>query len=159
MKFDLDTAWKDTMGLLTRNLGLLAVVAGVFFFLPYAGITIAMPEMGELEQASASGDFEVMMAAVSDLYLQHWWVFLILAIVQGIGLLAMLALVRQRPSPTVGEALGTGARSVLSYIAAQLLQTALIVFAVTVLITVGALTGLLHFHQAIAGRAGDRHRR
>ena len=81
MKFDLDTAWKDTMGLLTRNLGLLAVVAGVFFFLPYAGITIAMPEMGELEQASASGDFEVMMAAVSDLYLQHWWVFLILAIV------------------------------------------------------------------------------
>lgn len=150
MKFDLDIAWKDTTGLLTRNLGLLAVVAGVFFFLPYAGITIAMPEMGELEQASASGNFEVMMAAVSDLYLQHWWVFLILAIVQGIGLLAMLALVRQRPSPTVGEALGTGARSVLSYIAAQLLQTALIVFAVTVLITVGALTGL----QALAALGG-----
>ena len=38
----------------------------------------------------------------------------------------------------------------LSYIAAQLLQTALIVFAVTVLITVGALTGL----QALAALGG-----
>ena len=27
MKFDLDTAWKDTMGLLSRNFGLLAVLA------------------------------------------------------------------------------------------------------------------------------------
>ena len=44
MKFDLDTAWKDTMGLLTRNLGLLAVVAGVFFFLPYAGLPSRCPK-------------------------------------------------------------------------------------------------------------------
>ena len=32
MKFNLDTAWKDASRLLSRNLGLLAVVAGVFFF-------------------------------------------------------------------------------------------------------------------------------
>ena len=43
MKFNLDTAWKDASRLLSRNLGLLAVVAGVFFFLPYAGVAMALP--------------------------------------------------------------------------------------------------------------------
>jgi hypothetical protein len=142
MKFDLDTAWKDTMGLLSRNLGLLAVLAGVFFFLPYAGFMIAVPEMGAMQSAQASGDFDVVMAAVTELYLDYWWVFLLLALIQGVGLLGMLALVRRRANPTVGEALATGARSVPSYIAAQLLQTALIVIVATLLLTVGALTGL-----------------
>ena len=142
MKFDLDTAWKDTMGLLSRNFGLLAVLAGVFFFLPYAGFMIAVPEMGAMQSAQAGGDFEVVMAAVTELYLDYWWVFLLLALIQGVGLLGMLALVRRRANPTVGEALATGARSVPSYIAAQLLQTALIVIVATLLLTVGALTGL-----------------
>jgi len=142
MKFDLDTAWKDTMGLLSRNFGLLAVLAGVFFFLPYAGFMIAVPEMGAMQSAQAGGDFDVVMAAVTELYLEYWWVFLLLALIQGVGLLGMLALVRRRANPTVGEALATGARSVPSYIAAQLLQTALIVIVATLLLTVGALTGL-----------------
>ena len=150
MKFDLDTAWKDTTGLLSRNLGLLAVIAGVFFFLPYAGITIVLPEMANLETAQASGNFDAMMAAVTDLYSSYWWVFLILAIVQGIGLLAMLALVRRRANPTVGEALSTGARSVLSYIGAQLLQTALIVTVAILLVGIGAVTGL----EALAALGG-----
>ena len=111
MKFDLDTAWKDTMGLLSRNIGLLAVLAGVFFFLPYAGFMIAVPEMGTMQSAQASGDFDVVMAAVTELYLEYWWVFLLLALIQGVGLLGMLALVRRRANPTVGEALATGARS------------------------------------------------
>lgn len=146
MKFDLDTAWKDAMGLLSRNLSLLAVVAGVFFFLPNAGITLAIPEMQELGKAQASGSFEVMMAAVENLYRSYWWVFLIMAVVQGIGVLAMLALVRRRANPTVGEALGSGAKLVASYIAAQLMQTGIIVMVAFLLIAVFAVTGL----QALA---------
>ena len=91
MKFDLDTAWKDTTGLLSRNRSLLAVIAGVFFFLPYAALTIALPGMGDLEAAQASGNLDAMMGAINDLYASYWWVYLILAIVQGTGLLAMLA--------------------------------------------------------------------
>ncbi|PHR01878.1 MAG: hypothetical protein COB31_07490 [Erythrobacter sp.] len=142
MKFDLDTAWKDTTSLLTRNLGLLAVIAGVFFFIPYAGIAIALPGMGELETAQASGNVDAMMAAVTDLYKTYWWAFLIIAILQGIGLLSMLALVRRRANPTVGEALSTGLRSVPSYIAAQLLQTALIAIIAALLVGIGAVTGV-----------------
>lgn len=150
MKFNLDTAWKDASRLLSRNLGLLAVVAGVFFFLPYAGVAMALPEMGDLQAAQASGNFDLMAAAASDLYASYWWLFLVLAIIQGIGLLAMLALVRQRANPTVGEALTAGGRSVLSYIAAQLLQVALIVFVAVLLTAIGALTGL----QALAVLGG-----
>lgn len=150
MKFDLDTAWKDATGLLSRNLGLLAVIAGVFFFLPYAGIALALPEMGELQKAQATGNAESMMAAVSALYVGYWWVFLILALVQGAGLLAMLALVRRRANPTVGEALATGARSVPSYIAAQLMQSALIVIVAMLLVGLGAVTGL----QVLAALGG-----
>ncbi len=98
MKFDLDTAWKDTMGLLSRNFGLLAVLAGVFFFLPYAGFMIAVPEMGAMQSAQAGGDFEVVMAAVTELYLEYWWVFLLLALIQGVGLLGIWLLFTL-PSP------------------------------------------------------------
>ncbi len=142
MKFDLDTAWKDAMGLLSRNRGLLAVIAGVFFFLPYAALAIALPGMGDLEAAQASGNLDAMMGAINDLYASYWWVYLILAIVQGTGLLAMLALVRRRANPTVGEALSTGVKSVPTYIAAQLLQTALFAIVAGLLIGVGAVTGL-----------------
>ena len=142
MKFDLDTAWKDTTGLLSRNRSLLAVIAGVFFFLPYAALAIALPGMGDLEAAQASGNLDAMMGAINDLYASYWWVYLILAIVQGIGLLAMLALVRRRANPTVGQALSTGVKSVPTYIAAQLLQTALFAIVAGLLIGVGAVTGL-----------------
>lgn len=142
MKFDLDTAWKDATGLLSRNFGLLAVIAGVFFFLPYAGITLALPEVADLQKAQATGNPDTMMAAVTELYVGYWWVFLILAVVQGAGLLAMLALVRRRANPTVGEALATGARSVPSYIAAQLMQSALIAIVAMLLVGLGAVTGL-----------------
>jgi membrane-anchored glycerophosphoryl diester phosphodiesterase (GDPDase) len=142
MKFDLDTAWKDATGLLSRNFGLLAVIAGVFFFLPYAGITLALPEVADLQKAQATGNPDTMMAAVTELYVGYWWVFLILALVQGAGLLAMLALVRRRANPTVGEALATGARSVPSYIAAQLMQSALIAIVAMLLVGLGAVTGL-----------------
>ncbi len=145
MKFDLDTAWKDAVGLLKRNAGLLSVIAGVFFFLPYAAIMIGLPEMTALEQAEASGDPDAIMATVTDLYMTYWWVFLILAVIQGIGLLAMLALLRRRASPTVGEALATGSRSVASYIAAQLLQTILLAA------VIGLIVGLLSLGgQALA---------
>ena len=156
MKFDLDTAWKDTTGLLSRNRGLLAVIAGVFFFLPYAALAIALPEMGDLEAAQASGNLDAMMGAINDLYASYWWVYLILAIVQGIGLLAMLALVRRRANPTVGEALSTGVKSVPTYIAAQLLQTALFAIVAGLLIGVGAVTGISRVgryrpHRRLAG--------
>lgn len=141
MKLDYDTAWKEAVALLRRNAGLLAVIGGVFFFLPYAAVIIGLPELSSVEQGGAQGDPDQMMAALADLYSNYWWVFVGLALIQGTGLLAMLALVRRRPNPTVGEAIATGGKSVLSYIAAQILQSVAILTLALILVGVPASTG------------------
>lgn len=48
MKFDLDIAWKDTTRLFSENFSLLAVLAGVFFFVPYAVMMLAVPQFSQL---------------------------------------------------------------------------------------------------------------
>lgn len=151
MKFDLDTAWKDTSRLLRDNFALLVVLAGVFFFVPYAALMLFVPEIAELGQMQADPGSDAMFDAVMAVYTNYWWVFLIVAVVQGIGLLAMLALLRHRDKPTVADAITTGAVSFPSYFIAQLLQSLLLVFVSTLLIgiplaigfSVGAFLGVI----------------
>lgn len=141
MKFDLDTAWKDTSRLLRDNFSLLAIIAGVFFFVPYAAVLIAIPSALPIAALEQGGNPEAMQAAILDLYSTYWWVLLALAIIQGIGLLAMLALLRRRANPTVGEALATGAGSVVSYLAAQILQSFALIAVIILLIGIPAAAG------------------
>jgi hypothetical protein len=141
MKFDLDTAWKDASRLLRDNFSLLAIIAGVFFFVPYAAVLIAIPSALPIAALEQGGNPEAMQAAILDLYSTYWWVLLALAIIQGIGLLAMLALLRRRANPTVGEALATGAGSVISYLAAQILQSFALIAVIILLIGIPAAAG------------------
>ncbi|QZD94672.1 glycerophosphoryl diester phosphodiesterase membrane domain-containing protein [Qipengyuania gelatinilytica] len=142
MKFDLDTAWKDTSRLLRDNFGLLAVIAGVFFFIPYAAIMIGIPGMAEIGQMQGDPGSEAMEAAILDLYGSYWWVFLLMAIVQGIGMLALLALLRHRDRPTVGDAIKTGVSAFLAYFGAQILQTLALIGVAFVLVGVPIAAGL-----------------
>ena len=142
MKFDLDTAWKDTISLVWANLGLLAVISGVFYFIPYLAALLWIPGFSEIAMGQFNPDSAQMEAMVQTLFADYWWAIILLMIVQGIGFLAMLALLRRRASPTVGEALQVGARSVLSYIGASLLMGFLIGLAAILIVAPGALTGL-----------------
>lgn len=142
MKFNLDTAWRDAMGLLQGNLGLLATIAGVFYFIPYAAASSLIPELGQLANPAAGTDPDAMIAMVEAMIAEYWWLFLGLIIVGAIGSLAMLALVRQRSKPTVGEALGTGVRSVPTYLVAQIIQSAMIMLSVILLVAIPSLTGV-----------------
>ena len=45
MKLDINRAWTDAINLIQTNLSVVAVVAGVFFFLPYLAFALLMPEM------------------------------------------------------------------------------------------------------------------
>lgn len=141
MKFDYDQAWRDTTTLLSGNIGLLAVIAGIFFFLPYAALMVALPGMGAMTQPDPAAGPEAMMGAMMDFYRDYWWALLAIGIVQGIGMLAMLALLRRRANPTVGEALATGVKSVLPYLGAQILQTLAVTAIVLVLVGGASLTG------------------
>ena len=142
MKFDLDTAWKDTTSLVRDNLGLLAVLSGVFYFLPYLAAMLWVPGMSELVSGQFDPNSDRMEAMVQALFADYWWAFVLLTFVQGIGLLSMLALLRRRANPTVAEAITVGVRSVASYVVATILMGFLIGLAAVLIVTPGALTGL-----------------
>ena len=142
MKFDLDTAWKDTTTLVRDNLGLLAVLSGVFYFLPYFAALLWVPGMSELVTGQMDPNSDRMEAMVQAMFADYCWAFLLLTFVQGIGLLSMLALLRRRANPTVAEAITVGVRSVASYVAATILMGLLIGLAAVLIVMPGALSGL-----------------
>ncbi len=142
MKFDLDTAWKDTTRLLRGSLGLLAVIAGVFYFLPYFAAVLWIPGLAELSSGQIDTSSAAMEARMNELLSGYWWALLLLFILQSVGLLAMLALLRRRARPTVAEALKIGARSVWTYLAASILAGFAISLLIILLISVPVAIGL-----------------
>ena len=142
MKFDLDTAWKDTTNLVRDNLGLLAVLSGVFYFLPYFAALLWVPGMSELFTGQMDPNSDRTQAMVEAMFADYWWAFLLLTFLQGIGLLSMLALLRRRANPTVAEAITVGVRSVASYVVATILMGFLIGLAAVLIVMPGALSGL-----------------
>src|SRR6478736_9048797 len=117
MKFDMTTAWQEAMAMIAANREVLAVVAGIFFLLPSVGIAMAMPGTEQMV-ASDAKDAEAQLMA---LYGQWWWLLAVTVVLQMIGTLAVLALLRDYNRPTVGEALKTGAVGLLPYLAASLM--------------------------------------
>ena len=107
MKFDMTAAWSEAMRTVAANRQVIAVVAGVFFFLPYlAFMLMFMNRMSALEAAQASNpDPEAMGEAMMGFYGETWWIVLLAAVIQGIGMLGLLTLLTDLSRPTVGDAL------------------------------------------------------
>jgi hypothetical protein len=140
MKVDMTAAWSEAMRLVSGNRQVIAIVAGVFFFLPYlAFMLMFMNQMSALEAAqSANPDPEAMGQAMMGFYGDIWWFVLLAMVIQGIGMLGLLTLLTDRSRPTVGEALKAGARMFLPYFGAQLLLSLLFGLLILVPIAVGA---------------------
>jgi hypothetical protein len=64
---------------------------------------------------------EQMVAAMGAFYTRSWWVILLSAVCQIVGLMALLTLMRDRSRPTVGEAIRGALPGAASYLATQLL--------------------------------------
>lgn len=142
MKFDLDTAWKDTTRLFRENFSLLAVIAGVFYFVPYAAALLWIPGMSELVAGQFDPNSDRMQAMVNQMFASYWWAIILLMIVQSTGMLAMLTLLRRHEKPTVAEAIGNGARSVPTYIAATLIMGFGLGFLIALLVAIPLATGI-----------------
>ena len=153
MKFDMGAAWNEAMRLIAANRQVVAIVAGVFFFLPYlAFMLLFMNQMEALEAAQmANPNPKAVGAAMMGFYGQIWWAILLMVVIQAIGMLGLLALLTDRSRPTVGEALSIGAKLFLPYLGAQLVVSVvlgimmLLPFAVgaAVSVTAGVLLGLI----------------
>ncbi|GGE01075.1 hypothetical protein GCM10011515_21070 [Tsuneonella deserti] len=142
MKFDMSAAWSEAMRLVAANRQVVTIVAGVFFFLPYLAFMLVFANQMEALEASqaASPDPDVVGQAMMGFYGEIWWAVLLIAVIQGIGMLGLLTLLTDRSRPTVGEALKTGARLVLPYLGAQLLIS--VVFGILVLLPIAVGAGV-----------------
>ncbi|MXO69324.1 hypothetical protein GRI72_10850 [Altererythrobacter marinus] len=137
MKFDMGRAWSEAVSLLSANKELLAVIAGIFIFLPNLALALFVPEAME---GPAALDPEDPMAAVQGFYAANGLWFFLVAIVQSIGTLSLLALLHDR-RPTVGEAIRTGLIVLLPYFAAQVLLVIGLAIALGVPVGVAGLLG------------------
>lgn len=118
MKFDMGRAWSDAVAMLMTNRDLVIIMGAVFLFLPSLVLAVIAPG-NELEQAAQ--DPEAMQAALLTYFTENWPVMLIYAVVSTIGTLAILALLGRGHRPTVGEAIGIGAKAFIPYLVASLL--------------------------------------
>lgn len=133
--------------MIRANLQMVAVMAGVFFFLPYLAMSLLMPQV-LAQQTGMMGDpanAQAMIDALGAVYAENWWAFLLVAVAQVIGTLALLVLLGDNSRPTVGEALQRGIRGFLSYFGAQLLFA----FAAGLLIGIPAALALASGSSAV----------
>ncbi|MEL7729138.1 hypothetical protein AAG612_06345 [Citromicrobium bathyomarinum] len=121
MKLDMNRAWNEALELIQANLGVIATVAGVFFFLPYLVFSLLMPETAQSMNIEPNAEPAVVMEQLTEFYGDIWWILLLLIVTQTVGTLALLALLRANNRPTVGEAIGVGAIGFFTSIAASIL--------------------------------------
>jgi hypothetical protein len=141
MPFEMNRAWNDAVRLLTRNRDVVLIVAGVFFFLPYFAFMLVGPDpMAGVNPAQPLGAEEAV-ARMGQFYKDAWWAFVLMAVLQAIGMLGLLAVLTDRRRPTVAEALKIGVLKVVPYIVSYLLVGFLLALAVGILATLAAVGG------------------
>lgn len=145
----MNRAWNEAMALISANRDVVLVVAGVFFFLPYVVLMMMIPDMAATLQDPAQAENAIAM--MGDFYAGYWWLMALVTLVQGMGMLGLLALLTDHRRPTVAEALKIGFRKVFSYIGAYLIAGFAIALAAFVLIGLtAAVSTALAFVGVIA---------
>jgi hypothetical protein len=117
MKLDNSAAWKDAMASLSANRQVMAAIGGVFFLLPILALALFVP----LPEPGPNMTPEQTIKLVTDFYAHAAPYFLLMLVLQAIGLLSILTLCTDLSRPTVGEAIRRGAAGFLPYIASSLI--------------------------------------
>lgn len=117
MKLDLDQAWQSGIRFTRRNAGLLAVIAGLLFFLPSAvfGLLFVPPEVPD------GATWDEMMEILGAFYGETWWIMLTTLILSTLGSLSIYRLAASRDDRTVSGALQDALKGLLPMIGASLL--------------------------------------
>jgi hypothetical protein len=136
MTFDMNEAWREASRMVRANAQVLAIIAGVFFFLPTFTTEIFAPMPEPAEGLKPQQYLELIATYYGDSAL----LLFLVGVAQAIGMLALLALLSDR-RPTVGEALKAGAASLLPYIGAQILVVIGFMAGAGILVALGTATG------------------
>ncbi|MBT2132936.1 glycerophosphoryl diester phosphodiesterase membrane domain-containing protein [Croceibacterium sp. LX-88] len=149
MKFDMGRAWNDAVALLQANRDVVLIVGAAFFFLPSLALMLLSPDYAALASGAAvapqptdpSDAFDLALKQAGEVFDQIKWFLLASAIVQGIGMLGLLALLTDRARPTVGEALLIGAKCLIPYILAQILLSLVVALLLVIPVLAGTSGG------------------
>ena len=125
MKFDMGAAWNEAVAMMAANREVLAIVAGIFFFLPSLLMAIFGPDLNAMMAGDMSTPDQVerLGEEVMAAYSNSWWIVVLTTLAQMVGYISLLALLRDKGRPTVGEAIAMGAKGLLPSIAAYLIVT------------------------------------
>lgn len=126
MKLDMSRAWADAVHLLSNNRQVILVVAGVFVFLPYLALALLMPQAMNPMAGAAPGQAQSADAMMAMFTGPAMFALIAVAVLQGVGTIALLALLTDNSRPTVGDALGLGLKALLPYLATLILQGLLV---------------------------------
>lgn len=117
-RFDSNRAWQDASNAVVANRDMLIALAGVFIALPAFALTVLVPPPVPAEGANMDAVLEQL-----GIYFQEKWpAYLLVALFNTMGTMAMLALIGLPQRPTVGEAIKQGLITTPVAIAVQLMQ-------------------------------------
>ena len=137
MTFDMNRAWREATEMVNANREVLLIVAGLFFFLPSLAFSLFIP----VPQPAAGATPEQAFALVSGFYQTNAVWLLLMSVLQTFGMLALLALLRHKTKPTVGDALKRAGTGILPYLASQILVSIGLVIALFIVVGLSAMTG------------------
>ena len=134
MRVETNKAWGEAVQLVSGNREALWALAGVFFVLPsfLFAVVNAQPE------TPPGATPAELFAMLGEFYRQAWPLMLLSTVLQMLGSLTILTLFTDRARPTVGEAIGIGARGLVPYL---LTQVVLVLASGVIAVLLGAAIG------------------
>ena len=143
MKFDSNRAWLDAVAAVSANRQVLLPVAGVFFLLPTLLSTVFLADT-QAQIMAAFGKPEVLERIMADNLGLLLGFGIGGGLVQGIGYLAVMALLAGRGRPTVGEAIMVALRALPTLVIVFLLtMTGMFMVSLLLVALVASVIGLL----------------
>lgn len=139
MIFDMNRAWREATEMVNANREVMLIVAGLFFFLPGLAFSLFVPA----PQPTAEMTPEQAMALVSGFYSDNALWLILMAILQTVGMLTLLVLLRDQAKPTVGDALKRAATGILPYLASLFLVALGLVLVLGLVVGLASATGVV----------------
>lgn len=137
MTFNMNRAWSEATEMVSANREVLLIVAGLFFFLPSLAFSLFIPA----PQPVAGATPEQTLTLVSEFYSGNAVWIILLGLLQTFGMLTLLALLRHKAKPTVGDALKGAGKGILPYLGAQMLISFGAALAMLLVIGLFSMTG------------------
>jgi hypothetical protein len=136
-RFDSNRAWQEASSAVMANRDMLIALAGVFIALPAFALTVLVPP----PEPAPGANMDAVLELLGAYFQEKWPAYVLVALFNTVGTMAMLALIGLARRPTVGEAIKQGLVTAPISIAVQLLQGFLLTGAVMLPSALLGLTG------------------